>query len=124
MEKDNDNIYLTMEELTGMSTEAYLQLRELQRRFQPFTIEAVKDGNEAVYTRDGRPVRILCTDRKGTGDNILAETEMPVVALVPHRLIAGFEQIRTYTADGHCSLNYHFNMDDENDLFVVPINHE
>ena len=117
---DNDNIYFTIEELTGgLSTEQYKQLRELQRQFKPFSIEAFNDG-AAVYTRDGRPVRILCTDRKGEGADAMADRQMPVVALVPHKTRNDYEHLIRYTADGHCSIDYRFNMDDDLDLFVAP----
>lgn len=67
------------------------------------------DLTKPVQTRDGRPVRILCVDRKGS---------LPVVGLVPDRK-NGVEWPHCWTADGH---HGHSLMSDErgHDLINVP----
>lgn len=64
-----------------------------------------------VVTRDRRPVRIICTDRKGFED-------YPILALVETE---GEELCRTYTKNG-----YYASCKAKNDLdlFFVSIKHE
>lgn len=119
MSDEADNRYFTMEELTGMSADEYNKLRELQKRFNPFNIDAINSGQE-IYTRDGRRVRLLWTDIRGTGEHAFAFTPIPVLAVVPDKSNANQDLVLRYTADGHCSINYRFGMEDELDLFVVP----
>lgn len=73
---------------------------------KPFSIDAWKNGAK-VETRDGRSVRILCTDMKSEYDIVgLAELD-------------GTEAVLTWLANGrylHPSLNA---MDDERDLVIV-----
>ena len=56
--------------------------------------EYLKHPSRKVVTRDGRPVRILCTDAKG---------DYPVVALAP--CIGGGEVPENYTANGLSCFN-------------------
>ena len=125
MSDEADNKYFTMEELTGMSADDYNKIRELQKRFKPFSIEAANSGQE-IYTRDGRRVRVLCTDRRGMFllVHTMSTEPMPVVALVPGKYDKDCDLVECYTADGHCSINYRFGMEDELDLFVVAPVHE
>lgn len=110
--------YFTIEELTGMSADEFRKYKELRKRFVPFGIEAVKAGHE-IYTRDGRRVRVLCTDRRGTGEGALADVPMPVVALVPQEHNENYEMTLQYTADGHCTAGYRFGVEDGLDLFAA-----
>ena len=52
--------------------------------------EYLKDPSQKVVTRDGRAVRIICTDAKG---------EEPIVALV-YNNIRDEENVYTYNRDG------------------------
>lgn len=63
-----------------------------------------------VVTRDGRPVRIICTDRKGA---------TPIIALV-HNADDGQEIGYAFYPDG----KYFIDKDDEFDLFFAPEKHE
>ena len=77
---------------------------------KPFNLdEYLANPSRKVVTRDGRNVRIICTDRLA---------EYPVVALLYFEENEGYshEQIVTYTRKGQ------FNMDFENslDLFFAP----
>ena len=63
-----------------------------------------------VVTRNGRKVRIVCTDRKG---------DKPIVALV-HNENEGQEYGYTFYPDG----KYFIDKDDEFDLFFAPEKHE
>lgn len=56
---------------------------------KPFDLEAAKNG-APVQTRNGKPARIICYDKKGT--------DYPVVALVDND--NGIESIRTYPLSG------------------------
>lgn len=68
------------------------------------------DWNKPVQTRDGRKVRVLCTDRVGG--------LYPVIALVPDE-ITGEERVRSYTIHGTYSRQH---SDSSNmDLVNVPI---
>ena len=73
--------------------------------------EYLKNPEKKVITRDGRSVRIRCTDRRGT--------DQPIVALVETTTRDG-ENVCTYREDGlwspsgGCSL----------DLFFAPEKHE
>jgi hypothetical protein len=66
------------------------------------------DLTKPVQTRDGRPARIICTDRVGN---------FPVVALVPRK--DGIEHINVYTCDGRASLRCNAH----SDLIPVPQRH-
>lgn len=72
--------------------------------------EYLENPSRQVVTRDGRKVRIICTDRKG--DN-------PIIALVYN---ANVEQEYGYSfyPDG----KYFIDKDDEVDLFFAPTKHE
>ena len=72
-----------------------------------FSIEEYdKNPNQKVVTRDGKPVKILCT-------NLISDT--PVVAQID-----GTGYSRSYTKDGKCSLC----QDSIDDLFFKPEKHE
>ena len=72
--------------------------------------EYLKNPNREVVTRDGRKVRIICTDRKG---------DTPVIALV-HNADNGQEYGCAFYSDG----KYFRDKDDEFDLFFAPEKHE
>lgn len=72
--------------------------------------EYLKNPNREVVTRDGRNVRIICTDRKG--DN-------PIIALV-YNANVGQEYGYSFYPDG----KYFIDKDDEVDLFFAPTKHE
>ena len=74
--------------------------------------EYLKNPSRKVITRDGRNVRILCTDAKG---------DYPIVALIA-TLDGSIEFVCKFKKDGHFLDN-----DDNNsnlDLFFVPEKHE
>lgn len=64
-----------------------------------------------VVTRDGRPVRIICTDRKGLDVK-------PIVALIT--LPNCDEIVKCFWADGIDTAG----SEDKNDLFFAPTKHE
>ena len=64
-----------------------------------------------VVTRNGRNVRIICTDKKGF--------DYPIVALIENKL-EGFEGALYYTKDG----KYIANESSDSDLFFAPEKHE
>ena len=71
--------------------------------------EYLANPNRQVVTRDGRKVRIICTDRKGA---------TPIIALVN----SGVSEELGYAfySDG----KYFIDKDDEVDLFFAPEKHE
>lgn len=70
--------------------------------------EYLKNPSQRVVTRDGREVRIICTDHKGS---------QPIIALVT---INGKEDIRTFYPNGRWSNTNEWNFD----LFFAPIKRE
>lgn len=72
--------------------------------------EYLKNPNREVVTRDGRKVRIICTDRKG---------DTPIIALI-HNENEGQEFGCAFYSDG----KYFIDKDDEFDLFFAPVKHE
>ena len=72
--------------------------------------EYLKDPNKKVVTRDGRNVRIICTDRKGTEDTVLALCLMS----------DGSENCYCYLPNGKVYLS----ADSCLDLFFAPEKHE
>lgn len=73
--------------------------------------EYLANPNRQVVTRDGVPVRIICTDRKGL-------CAKPIVALIT--LPSGDDVIKTFWEDGIETAG----SEDINDLFFVSIKHE
>ena len=73
--------------------------------------EYLKDPSRKVVTRDGRKVRIVCTDRKGLDVK-------PIVALIT--LPNCDEIIKCFWSDGIEVRGE----EDKNDLFFVPEKHE
>ena len=73
--------------------------------------EYLKNPEREVVTRDGRKVRIVCTDRKGLNTK-------PIVALIT--LPNGDEVIKTFWDNGIETAG----SEDINDLFFVPEKHE
>ena len=71
----------------------------------------LKNPSRKVITRNGRNVRIICTDKKGH--------EYPIVALIENKL-EGFEGVLYYTKDGE----YTANESSMSDLFFAPEKHE
>ena len=63
-----------------------------------------------VVTRDGRRVRVICTDMKST--------TYPVVALIENG--SGYEQLTTFSKNGE----YAVNESSRSDLFFASENHE
>ncbi len=74
--------------------------------------EYLKNPNRKVVTRDGRSVRIRCTDRKSE--------EQPIVALIAS-LTEDSEYVGTYRKDGIWSTS---GCASELDLFFAPEKHE
>lgn len=72
--------------------------------------EYLKNPDREVVTRDGRKVRIVCTDRKGN---------TPIIALV-YDANDGQEFGFAFYSDG----KYFIDKDDEFDLFFAPTKHE
>ena len=71
--------------------------------------EYLKNPNREVVTRDGKKVRIICTDRKG---------DTPIIALV-YNANEGQEYGCAFYSDG----KYFIDKDDEIDLFFAPEKH-
>ena len=77
---------------------------------KPFNLkEYIKNPNKKVITRNGRPVKIVYTDKKGM---------YPVVALIEYNNT--YENVFAFTTDGR----YSFVETDEKDLFFAPEKHE
>ena len=72
--------------------------------------EYLKNPNREVVTRDGRKVRILCTDRKG---------DTPIIALV-HDANDGQEYGYAFYSDG----KFFRDENKELDLFFAPEKHD
>ena len=72
--------------------------------------EFIDNPSRKVVTRDGRSVRVICTDMKST--------TYPVVALREDG--SGYEQIFTFSKNGE----YAVNESSRNDLFFAPEKHE
>lgn len=70
--------------------------------------EYLKNPSRKVVTRDGRNVRIICTDAKN----------FPIVALVEN--FSGNEMLISYTKDGE----YWIGGKSDRDLFFAPEKHE
>ena len=78
---------------------------------EQFSLEKyLANPSREVVTRDGRPVRIICTDMKSYNEKI--------VGLIPSD--TGIESIVTWTQQG----KQYLNMDTPNDLFFTPETHE
>ena len=78
---------------------------------EQFSVEKyLANPSRKVVTRDGRPVRIICTDMKSYNEKI--------VGLIPSD--TGIESIVTWTQQG----KQYLNMDTPNDLFFAPEKHE
>ena len=76
-----------------------------------FSLEKyLANPSRKVMTRDGRPVRIICTDMKSYNEKI--------VGLIMSD--TGIESIFTWTQQG----KQYLNMDAPNDLFFAPEKHE
>lgn len=78
---------------------------------EQFSLEKyLANPSRKVVTRDGCPVRILCTDRKSYN--------VEIVGLIMSD--NGMEYIFTWTQQG----KQYINMDTPNDLFFAPEKHE
>lgn len=80
----------------------------METKLKPFDLEAAKAGAK-VITRDGRPVRILCFDRK--------DNQCPIVGLVSREYgegLVSFAEDGRYIPDAVSS----------SDLFMAPEKHE
>ena len=79
---------------------------------KPFNLEEyLKNPNKKVVTRDGRDVRIICTDR-------VSEKGYPLVVLV---MKDGHEFVHTYNMYGQF---YTADTNHDLDLFFAPERHE
>lgn len=77
--------------------------------------EYLANPEQKIITRDGKDVRILCTDRKGKGfRNVVALVTIPTDS-------GAYESINTYWEDGKNSKSECAYIDD---LFFAPIKHE
>lgn len=74
-----------------------------------FNLNEAKNG-APICTRDGKPARIICWDKKGNS---------PIVALIPHEEVA-VEKIETYTTEGKWSTSYSSSLD----LMMASTKHE
>ena len=74
--------------------------------------EYLKNPNREVVTRDGRKVRIICTDRKN-------HDSQPIIALVEND--EDEEKARSYKIDGKWSID---GLGNSFDLFFAPEKHE
>ena len=73
---------------------------------EQFSLEKyLENPNRKVVTRDGRSVRIICTDAKG---------DFPVVALV--EIYNGAENVFRLEENGH----FYYDTEDSRDLFFAP----
>lgn len=77
--------------------------------------EYLKNPEKKVITRDGRGVRIRCTDRRGS--------DCPIVALV-ETLTRKAENILSYREDGRWNPVGAPSVDSNLDLFFAPEKHE
>lgn len=75
--------------------------------------EYLEHPDRKVVTRDGRPVRIICTDRIGGGDH-------PVVALYPGPQKYLGEILCSFCANGEFTMG----IESDYDLFFAPEKHE
>lgn len=75
---------------------------------KPFNLELAKKGY-SIRTRDGRPVRIICFDRK--------DKNYPICALIDD---GECEAFRFYTNDGRLDVDDQHNVD----LFMAPVKRE
>ena len=75
--------------------------------------EYLKNPSRKVVTRDGRDVRIICTDRKG-------KFIKPIVALV-YDAENEWEDCPSYNSDGKCNDDMESNLDL---FFFAPTKHE
>lgn len=79
---------------------------------KPFNLkEYLKNPNKKVVTRDGRKVRIICTDRVGI---------FPIIGLISSDSIADFEETAWYTKEGVCDTS----TEKRQDLFFASESHE
>ena len=77
---------------------------------KPFNLEEyLKNPSQKVVTRDGREVRIVCTD---------AKNDFPIIALLC--CSDNKEDVCTYHKNGHTLNEY----ESPNDLFFAPIKRE
>ena len=74
--------------------------------------EYLKNPNREVVTRDGRKVRIICTDRKN-------HDSQPIIALV--ETDEDDERVRSFKIDGKWSID---GLENGFDLFFAPEKHE
>ena len=78
---------------------------------EQFSLEKyLANPSRKVVTKDGRPVRILCTDRKSYN--------VEIVGLIMNN--NGMESVFTWTQQG----KEYINSDTSNDLFFAPEKHE
>ena len=79
---------------------------------KPFNLEEYRNNHSRkVVTRDGRNVRIICTDRRG---------DHPIIALI-RKQYNDEETLDAFTENGCWGL---FGRESVNDLFFAPEKHE
>ena len=80
---------------------------------KPFNLEEyIANPSQKVVTRDGKPVRILCTDAKG---------EYPIVGLIHYTYGDEREVPESYTENGSYDIS---NEENQRDLFFTPVKKE
>lgn len=73
---ERPNLICSQLERLDCKSVIFVKVKDMEtKKFKPFDLEAAKAG-EPVYTRDGRPARIICFDRIGN---------LPIIALVKNR---------------------------------------
>lgn len=84
----------------------------MSKKMKEFDLAKAKAG-APVCTRDGKPARIICWDRK--------DAHYPILYLAERRGVEGVEEVSSTTvighifADGRCA---------NGDLFMAPVKHE
>ena len=71
--------------------------------------EYLANPSQKVVTRDGKPVRILCTDAKG---------DYPIVGLIHYTYGDEREVPESYTENGSYDIT---NEENQRDLFFAPV---
>lgn len=85
-------------------------MEEILKHLKPFNLEEAKAG-KPICTRDGRKARIICYDKKGDSD--------PIIALIENHL-KDEEIIYHYNING----GIYTNMESIDDLCMLPEKHE
>lgn len=76
-----------------------------------------QDFSKKVITRDGRNVRIICTDRQSEGFPVVALCQSAKIWRRVDGKLTSYEQMKSYTADGKPNSS---ERDSNDDLFFAP----